>query len=291
MSGGTTGESALGASVSPAAPCAVSEYVSACRFGDVPELRTPWTTAALTSANTHTGASTSSDRRHGTYGNMRRGGGSPSARTRSRRLSGAVVGSARRSRTSSANSFIVHQLLESFQCPAQTRRAGRGTDSQHARRGRPVKVEQHPQGDDLPFGRGQLRECRLERARAKLRVVDGDRVAGVALLAASAALLGAKMIQRVAACDPAEPGPRRPAARIEAPPRPKRLLERLARQVLRDGAVPGQEDEVAVHGVELALRNGRKRRPVDVQAGPGARHRVHGPHTPPPPRTVTSRLS
>src|SRR6266566_7578401 len=114
-------------------------------------------TAARTSPSTQTGARKSSERRHENMSNrswsVRGLTGSPSARTRSRTPPGAAVGSARRSRTSSSNSRskstsvagIAHHLLESFQGPAQSRRAGSGADSEHAGHGLAVELEQDAQ--------------------------------------------------------------------------------------------------------------------------------------------------
>src|SRR5581483_6598625 len=69
-----------------------------------------------------------------------------------------------------------------------------------------------------------------------------------------------------------EPRPRRRAPRVEPPPRTERLLERLRREVLRQRAVSRQENEVAVDGVELALRNvGEARGSGAKRAGVGCR--------------------
>src|SRR5438105_14278349 len=136
----------------------------------------PCTTAAPTTATTQAGTITSTIRRD-TRGNrnVRRGSGSPRARTRSRNSAGASLGTERSSRTSSANSRskstvsdagIAHHLLESLQGAAEPRRARGLTDPEEPRRGRTVELEQHSQGDDLALGRGQLAERRRERAFA-----------------------------------------------------------------------------------------------------------------------------
>src|SRR5438105_4636544 len=223
-------------------------------------------TAATTSASTQAGASTRSERRNETTRtrSKSRGGcaGSPSARTRSCSRSGAAVGSARNSHTSSPNSCsksnvsvadIAHHLLESFQCPAQTCRAGGRADSEDAGGRGSIELEQHPQRHDLALCRREPRERRLERARPERRLFRVHLLARVSLLAATPPLLGAEVIERGAARDPAEPGTRRSSAGIEAPPGAERLLERLPRQILGHGPVSRQEQQVAVNGVELGL--------------------------------------
>src|SRR5215211_6582245 len=111
-------------------------------------------------------------------------------------------------------------------------------------------------------------------------VVDGPgHPAGVPVLATPSPLLAAEMVESAATRDPAEPGTRGPAARVEPAPGAERPLKGLAREVFGDCPVARQEQQVAVHGVELRLRDGREARSVDMQAGPRRRHRVHGPHT------------
>src|SRR5712691_8293487 len=196
-------------------------------------------TAALTSARTHTGASTRSERRHekisGRSCRVRGRAGSPSARTRSRTCCGAAVGSARRSRTSSSNSRsksvsvagIAHHLLESFQGPAQSRRAGGGADSEHASNGWPVELEQDTQRNDLTLGRRQPRQRRLQVAGAERRLLRFREVVRVTLLTPAAPFLGSEVIERRRARDAAEPGSWSPASRIEPPPDAECLLEGL----------------------------------------------------------------
>src|SRR5712692_5625067 len=222
-------------------------------------------TAALTSPSTHTGARTSSDRRH-EYTSSRScsvlgRAGSPSARTRSRTPSGAAVGSARRSRTSSSNSRsksvsvagIAHHLLESFQGPAQSRRAGSRADSEHAGHGRPVELEQNAQRNHFTLGRRQASQRRLELAGAERRLFRFREVARIALLPPPAPLLRTEVIERGRARDSAEPRTGTPTPGIEAPPDAKRLFEGLACQVFRHRPVTGEEQQVAVHRVELRL--------------------------------------
>ena len=106
----------------------------------------------------------------------------------------------------------------------------------------------------------------------------------------TAALLGTKVVERRRAGDLTQPGPGAAAAGVEPPPRPERLLERLAGEILRQRAIPGQEQQIAVHGVELRLGHGRKRRPVDREARQRRRHRVHDAHTPPGRSGVTQEF-
>src|SRR5689334_337600 len=122
-------------------------------------------TAAATRASTQVGASTSSERREESMSSRSRstclGAGSPSARTRARALSGAAFGSARRSRTSSANSRskstsvvgIAHHLLESFQGPTESRRAGGRADSEQTGHRRAIELEEDAEGHGLPLDR------------------------------------------------------------------------------------------------------------------------------------------
>src|SRR3989442_15990026 len=208
-------------------------------------------TATLTSARRQTGARTSNERRQERKSSrscsVRGRGGSPSARTRSRTCCGAAVGSARRSRTSSSNSRsksmsvagIAHHLLESFQGPAQSRRAGGRTDSEHTRHCWPVELEQDTERNDLTLGRRQSGQRRLQVARAERRLLRLGQVARVALLPAAPSLLGTEMIERRRARNPAEPGARRPPSGIEAPPEAECLLEGLPREVFRHSPVAG----------------------------------------------------
>src|SRR6266550_1731208 len=232
-------------------------------------------TAALTSPSTHTGASTSSERRHESRSSrscsVRGCAGSPSARTCSRTCCGAAVGSARRSRTSSSNSRskstlvadIAHHLLESFQGPAQSRRAGGGADSEHAGHCGAVELEQDTQCHDLAFGGREPGERRFQVAGAKCRLLQFRYATCVLLFAAAAALLGAKVIERRRACDAAEPRARSSPPRIEAPPDTERLLEGLPRQVLCHRPVTGEKQQIAMDRLELGFRDRREGRTVD----------------------------
>src|SRR5437588_1326045 len=217
----------------------------------------PWITAAATTATTHAGARTRTARRHVSCGNSRRGAGSPRARTRSRTATGASAGKQRSSRTSSSNSRskstvsdagIAHHLLESFQGAAEPRRARGLTDPEQPRRGRTVELEQHSQGDDLALGRGQLAERRRERAFAPRGVVDVRHATRIAILASNAPFLSAEVVERDVSCDPAQPGARSSAPRIELAPGAERVLERLPCQSLGDRALPGEEQHVAGTG-------------------------------------------
>src|SRR3954453_19032252 len=263
-------------------------------------LRTPWTTAALMSASTHAGARTSNERRHGMRGRPRAGAGSPRGWTPAGPVAGAGVGRARRSRTSSANSCskstvsvacIAHQLLESIQGSAQSGRARGRADSQDTRGRRAVEIEQPTKRDDLALRRGQPRQRSLDVPGYELGLLRFVEAARISLLAAPTPRVGAKVVERYAAGDRAEPRACASAARIEAPPRAESLLECLAGQVFGDCPVAGEQHEIPMHGVKLCFRNGCEGWSVDMQARPRGRHRVHGPHTPPPRRTVTRGLS
>ena len=96
----------------------------------------------------------------------------------------------------------------------------------------------------------------LERRRQAFpELLERRRIPGVGLLTPAASRLRAKPVDGDAAGDPAKPGARRAASRVEAPPAAKGLLERLGGEILRGGAVPGQIDEIAVHGVQLLLHD------------------------------------
>ncbi len=81
------------------------------------------------------------------------------------------------------------------------------------------------------------------------------------------------MVEGGAPGDPAEPGARARAARVVTPPPAERALERLAGEVLRRGAVPRQEDQVAVDGVEVQVGD-LGERPLHARLDRG-RHCVH----------------
>ena len=75
------------------------------------------------------------------------------------------------------------------------------------------------------------------------------------------ALLGAEPVERGRAGDVQQPGARGAAARVEARPEPQRLLEGLAREILGERAVACQVEQVAVHVVQVLLRDGCEGRP------------------------------
>ena len=155
--------------------------------------------------------------------------------------------------------------------------------------GRPVELEQNAERDHLTLGCGEQAERRLERTRPEGEILRLGKVAGVAFLPAAASLLGAKVVEGGRPRDAAEPGSRGSSARVESAPDAKSLLEGLAGQVFRDGAVAGEEEEVAMDRVELRFGDRREGRPVEAQRRPRGRHRVHDSHTPRRARIVTSR--
>src|SRR5207253_10363831 len=112
------------------------------------------------------------------------------------------------------------------------------------------------------------------------------RVRRPARLPAAAALLGAEVVERRIVRDVAEPRARRGPPRVEAPPRAEGLLEGVAGEILGDGAVSGHEQQVAVDGVEVLLRDRGEARPAAranaYPRRPGAHRRVHTPSTPLP---------
>ena len=109
-------------------------------------------------------------------------------------------------------------------------------------------------------------------------------VAAVALLAALAPGLGPEPVDGSGVGDATQPGARRAAARVEAPPAAERPLERLRREILRRRAVAGEIDEVAVDGVEILGDDVGERRSADATRGSdGCRQRVHVAHTAPEP--------
>src|SRR5436190_2531573 len=257
-----------------------------------PERTTPFTSAAATATRHAAGNATSTSRRGGTLQRARVAG--RSASTRARRLSGAR-GECSRSSASIFSSFadIVHPLLESPQGTTEPRRAGGPTDPEHARRTRPVEVEQHAECNHLPLCRRELSQRLLQRAGEPVaELLDERDAARICLLAPPPSCLGAEPVDRNAAGDLAQPSPRRGPAGIEAPPAAEGLLERLGGQILGSGAVAGQVDEIAVHGIELLggdLREARaaahERRRVErgrdrihawrYGAAPAYRHRRH----------------
>src|SRR5205085_8385355 len=271
--------------------------VAVCLLAD--DESSPCTAAAATTAMRQAGTRTRTARRHVSRGKTRRAWGSPSSRTRSRTDAGVSLGSARNSRTSSSNSRskstvsdagIAHHLLESFQCAAQPRRTCRPADPEQPGRGRPVQLEQHAQRDDLSLGRSQLLQRGCERTFPPRRLDDPVELARVTILATGAPLLRPEVIERDAACDPAQPRTRGPPPRVEAALRAERVLERVAGQIFREAPVPGEEEEVAMHRIELGLRNSGERRPGEPESRQGRRHRVHVLHTPQRAWIVTREL-
>src|SRR5262249_19689202 len=85
--------------------------------------------------------------------------------------------------------------------------------------------------------------------------------------------LRTKVVDRGRARDPAQPGLRAGPAGIETTPTAACSLERVRREILGHGAVPGQVDEVTEHVVEVVFDGFGE-----------ARGRVHGPYTVPKPR-------
>src|SRR6266536_213503 len=272
-----------------------------------PESVRPCTSAAATATPSAAGSTISASRRDGRgAARRRRAGAASSTRARSssgarsvvarswpssspRRASSRVRGASPRSSASSrpgaitSVADILDPLFQSSQRTAQARRARGLADPEHARRARPVELEQDAERDHLPLGGRQLPQGLLERAGQPLseqrlggRLLVPERVR---LLAPPAAGLGPEPVDRDAPCDPAEPGSRRSAARVEAPPAAERLLERLRGEVLRCGAVAGQEDEIAVDRVELLGRDLGEARPGAEHARcvERGRGRVHVP--------------
>src|SRR5919108_3583097 len=180
--------------------------------------------------------------------------------------------------------MVSHLLLQLLQGAAQAGRARRLADAEHARRRAAVEFEQDAKRDHLSLACRELAERLLKRRREALAerpLVRLRGAGGVARLAAAAALLGTEVVERGAARDLAEPGARRRAARGEAPPRAERLLEGLPREVFGDRAVSGHEQQVAIDGVEVLLRDCGEARPgghADAHPRrPRAHRRVHAP--------------
>src|SRR5262249_15224815 len=95
-------------------------------------------------------------------------------------------------------------------------------------------------------------------------------------LTLSAALLGAEVVESGRAREREEPRLRRSPPRIEAPQAPERPLAGLGRQVLGDGSVPGQVEQVAEDAVEVLLADRG-----EVQVGPATHGGAHASSTPP----------
>src|SRR4051795_4428484 len=155
---------------------------------------------------------TTSPRRH----ESRRGGcGARSAitRTRSRTSRGAV---GRASRSSVMRSGCdMDCLLELLERAVEARRAVGGGDAEHIRGGPGVEVEDDAQRDHLALAGREPEHPALELRREAFgdALVDPLRHGGE-LLAARAASLRAKVVERDRARDLAEPGPLRPALRV-----------------------------------------------------------------------------
>src|SRR5262249_48536057 len=110
----------------------------------------------------------------------------------------------------------------------------------------------------------------------------------VGLLAPLAPGLGAEPVDSGGARDATEPGARRAATRVEAPPAPERPLECLRREILCCRAVACEVHEIAVDGVEMLRDDFSEGRGADATRRPDrCRERVHVRHTAPTPGTVT----
>src|SRR6266849_3736476 len=262
----------------------------------------PCTSAAATASPSAAGIATRMSRRDGRGAKLRRGAGAAAiTRARSasgarsvaprsspsnaaRRVSSSVRGAAPPSSASSRSSpiasvaDILNPLLQVFQRTAQACRARGLADSKHACGARAVELEEDAERDDLALGRRQLTHRLLQRPGQSVHQLGRLReVARVRLLAAAPARLRAEPVDGDRPRDATEPGAGRAAPRIKAPPGAERLLERLRREVFRRRAIAGQEDEVAVDGVELLGRDVCEARPgaesrTRVERG---RNRVH----------------
>src|SRR5581483_8620465 len=177
--------------------------------------------------------------------------------------------------------IVPHFLLELLQRAVEPRRARRRADPEQSGGRLPVEVEEHAQCDHLALARGQALERSLERGR----VAVAEHVAldhalleqRVRPLASPATLLGAEVVESGRACQREQPGPRRPAARVEPLQAAKRPLEGLGGEVLGDRAVPGQVEQVAEDAVEVLLADRR-----EVEIGPAFHSSTHAPTTAPP---------
>src|SRR4051812_1110327 len=190
---------------------------------------------------------------------MRRGGAEPAAaiaRTRSR-SSGGASGRAWRRWDTSSGDMGVQLLLELREGAGEPRRACGRADAEHARRGRPVEVDDDAERDQLALGRRQPSECAVERggeALGEARLLGLRQLARERVLAADASSLGPEMVERDRAGELAEPGPGAAAGLVEAVPEADGALEGLGGQILREAAVAGQVGEVAVDVVQVLRR-------------------------------------
>src|SRR5207248_989967 len=117
---------------------------------------------------------------------------------------------------------------------------------------------------DLALGGCQPLQGAVElwgQALAEYGVAELRVVAAVRLLAPLPPGLRPEPVDRGGVRDPAEPGARRPAARVEAAPALEGPLERLGREILRRRMDAREVDEVAVDCVEMVgddVRKGRR---------------------------------
>src|SRR5437764_966497 len=138
-----------------------------------PELTKPCTSAAPTASTTAAGTTTSTSLR---FLDLCRGAAGALSSTRCRRRSGATGGFACSSETRASypsislpsNADIGHLLFQSLQSPAQPGRTSCSADSEHARRARPVELQQHAQRHHLALRRRQPPQCSVELRRQAL---------------------------------------------------------------------------------------------------------------------------
>src|SRR5260221_2040622 len=259
-------ESIVGASTAPPEPAFVNVWnvdgappwatpgvCGAPATGCGPEPVRPCTSAAAIASPSTAGTATKTSGRDGRGTNARRGAGAD-ASTRARNVSGARNVAPRSSssnatrRASSASRGAspassasrrtsiadIDLLLQVLQGSAQTGRARGLADPEHPRSARSIELEQDAQRHDLAFRRGKLAHRLLQRPGQTVHQLGGLReIARIGLLTPPPPRLGAEPVDRDRTRDAAEPGARRAAARIEAPPRAECLLEGLGCEILR----------------------------------------------------------
>jgi hypothetical protein len=188
--------------------------------------------------------------------------------------------------------MVSHPLFELGQGAAEPRRHGRHGDPEQACGLLAVEIENDAQRHDLALSGGERLEALCELGGEAL--ADGRELGRAlggsgSLLSLSTSRIRPEPVEGGRPCDREQPRARCPPPRVEPPPLLERGLEGLAREVLRDGPVLRQVQQVAVHVVEELFRHRRERRSRRLERTRGVDcHCMHAPCTSPPGRHVTS---
>src|SRR5215207_2633631 len=178
----------------------------------------PTASASASDAATVTGAATTSTRRRERVRRGRGGGVAAIRVTRSRSSTGALGVSSHSAVARSGDKSGPHFLLELLERAGEPRRAGRCGDAEDAGGLLRVELEDDAQRDHLALGAGERSE-RLPEDRPelvwKLDLRPAVRL-GDALFAPPPTVFGAKMVERRAAGQLAEPGLSASSFRVES---------------------------------------------------------------------------